>query len=154
MRKRKLIVAYLVLAGIPILALIAVLSAGARLTAPHLSGVIPATPHAKPAETAHLILLITQTAVIILASRAVGYVFRKIGQPQVVGEMLAGILLGPSLLGWLGPDLSGTVFPTASLGLLTAFSQLGLVLFMFLVGLELNVKELSEQGRATVLMSH
>jgi len=153
--KRKLVLAYLVLAGVPILALIGVLAAGARLAAPHVAGAAAATQaHTKPAESAALIILVAQIAVIILASRVVGYLFRKIGQPQVVGEMLAGILLGPSLLGWMAPGFSAALFPAASLGLLNAVSQLGLVLFMFLVGLELNAKELYEHGRATILMSH
>jgi len=145
MRKRKLVLAYLVLVGIPILALIGVLASSARIAAPHVAGVIAATQAAaKPAATSALIILVAQIAVIILASRVVGHVFRKIGQPQVVGEMLAGILLGPSLLGWLAPDFSAALFPASSLGLLTAVSQLGLVLFMFLVGLELNTQELYE----------
>jgi Kef-type K+ transport system membrane component KefB len=155
MRKRKLVLAYVILAGVPLLALVGVLAAGARLTAPHIAGIIPvALPHTKPAETANLIVLVAQIAVIILASRIVGYVFRKIGQPQVLGEMLAGILLGPSLLGWLAPAFSATLFPAASLSLLNAVSQLGLVLFMFLVGLELNAKELYEHGSGTILTSH
>jgi Kef-type K+ transport system membrane component KefB len=153
--KRKLILAYLVLAGVPIVALVGVLAAGARLAAPHIAGAIPSIqPHAKPAESSALIILVAQIAVIILASRVVGYLFRKIGQPQVVGEMLAGIMLGPSLLGWMAPDFSAALFPAASLTLLNAVSQLGLVLFMFLVGLELNAKELYEHGSATILMSH
>jgi Kef-type K+ transport system membrane component KefB len=60
--------------------------------------------------------------------------FKKIRQPQVVGEMVAGILLGPSLLGWVAPQLSSALFPASSLGYLGALSQVGLVLFMFLVG--------------------
>ena len=154
-RKRKLILAYIVLAGVPILALIGVLAAGARIAAPHAAGILRGTQaQNKQPETSSLIILVAQIAVIILASRVVGHVFRKIGQPQVVGEMLAGILLGPSLLGWLAPDFSAALFPAASLGLLNAVSQLGLILFMFLVGLELNAKELYEHGRATILMSH
>jgi Kef-type K+ transport system membrane component KefB len=131
------------------------LAAGARLAAPHVAGAPAATQaHTKPVESSALIILVAQIAVIILASRVVGYLFRKIGQPQVVGEMLAGILLGPSLLGWMAPGFSAALFPAASLGLLNAVSQLGLVLFMFLVGLELNAKELYEHGSATILMSH
>jgi Kef-type K+ transport system membrane component KefB len=80
--------------------------------------------------------------------------FKKIRQPQVVGEMVAGILLGPSLLGWVAPQLSSALFPASSLGYLSALSQVGLVLFMFLVGLSLNPKELQEHGHAAVLISH
>jgi Kef-type K+ transport system membrane component KefB len=101
-----------------------------------------------------LFRLFLQIAVILLAARLVGMLFKKIGQPQVVGEMAAGILLGPSLLGWLAPGLSATLFPPASLGYLSALSEVGLVLFMFQVGLSLNPKELYEHGHAAVLTSH
>jgi Kef-type K+ transport system membrane component KefB len=155
MGKRKLVLAYLILVGIPLLALAGVLAAGGRLAALQIAQGAGATPrNTKPPESVALILLVGQIAVVIVASRLVGYVFRKIRQPQVVGEMLAGILLGPSLLGWLAPGLSAILFPPSSLGLLNAVSQLGLVLFMFLVGLELNLKELSHHGRSTLLMSH
>ena len=63
-----------------------------------------------------LLTLILQIAVVLAVSRAVGIAFRWISQPQVVGEMVAGICLGPSLLGWLSPDLFAFVFPVASLG--------------------------------------
>ena len=64
-----------------------------------------------------LLLLLVQVAVILVAARAVGLVFRWFNQPQVVGEMVAGILLGPSLLGWVAPGVSAAVFPPESLGL-------------------------------------
>ena len=95
-----------------------------------------------------------QIGVILLASRVMGLLIRRIGQPQVIGEMLAGILLGPSLLGWAAPAVSNALFPSSSLGYLNAISQVGLVLFMFLVGFSLNPKELREGGRAAVLTSH
>ena len=68
--------------------------------------------------------------------------------------MLAGIMLGPSLLGWLAPGVSAALFPASSLGLLNAISQLGLVIYMFLVGLELNAAELRRHGKAAMLISH
>jgi Kef-type K+ transport system membrane component KefB len=77
--------------------------------------------------------------------------FKKIHQPQVIGEMAAGILLGPSLLGWVAPDLSAHLFPAGSLGYLNALSQIGLVLFMFVVGVSLHPDELKDQGHAAVL---
>jgi Kef-type K+ transport system membrane component KefB len=154
MQRRKLVFAYVVLVGIPLLSLIAVLAAGGKLAAPHLGLGVPAAHSQEPNANLPLIRLVGQIVVIILASRVVGYLFRKIGQPQVVGEMLAGILLGPSLFGAMAPGLSAALFPASSLSLLSAISQLGLVLFMFLVGLELNAKELYAHGEATILTSH
>lgn len=101
-----------------------------------------------------LFLLVLQVAVVLLASRLTGMLFRKIGQPQVTGEMVTGVLLGPSLLGWLAPGFFHTLFPPASLGNLNALSQIGLVLFMFLVGLSLNPSELRGHGHTVVLISH
>ena len=102
----------------------------------------------------NLFQLILQVAVILVAARVVGFLFQKINQPQVMGEMVAGILLGPSLLGWLAPGISASLFPPASLGYLNALSQVGLVVFMFVVGLALNPTELHDYGHAAVLTSH
>jgi Kef-type K+ transport system membrane component KefB len=102
----------------------------------------------------NLVLLVAQLSLIILATRTVGWLAERIRQPRVIGELLAGILLGPSLLGWLSPGLSALIFPPASFGILNALSQLGLVLFMFMVGLELNIKDLRQQGPSAVLISH
>jgi Kef-type K+ transport system membrane component KefB len=102
----------------------------------------------------HLSTLLLQVAVILAAARLVGWVFRKIHQPQVIGEMLAGILLGPSLLGWAAPSVSAFIFPPQSLGFLSALSQIGLVLFMFLVGLEFDWRGLRKQGHTALVTSH
>jgi Kef-type K+ transport system membrane component KefB len=102
----------------------------------------------------HLPTLLMQVAAIILVARVVGRLFRRIGQPQVVGEMVAGILLGPSLLGRLAPGVSSALFPPGSLGFLNSLSQLGLLLFMFLVGLELDPKTLRKRSHTAVVISH
>jgi Kef-type K+ transport system membrane component KefB len=101
-----------------------------------------------------LFKLVLQISVILALCRIVGTIFRKIGQPRVVGEMFAGILLGPSLLGWIAPGVSAYLFPASSLGFLNALSQIGVVVFMFLVGLGINPQELKKHGHAAVLTSH
>jgi len=102
----------------------------------------------------NLFTLVLQIAVILAVCRAVGSLFLKIKQPRVVGEMFAGILLGPSLMGWIAPQISAYLFPQSSLGFLNALSQVGVIIFMFLVGLGINPKELKHQGHAAVLTSH
>jgi len=99
-------------------------------------------------------LLLMQVLIILLVSRLVGYLFRMLHQPQVMGEMVAGILLGPSLLGWVSPGISSFLFPESSLDSLNAISQLGLILFMFLVGLELDISSVRKNGGRALLISH
>lgn len=98
--------------------------------------------------------LLLQVIVIVLATRLVGTLFVRWGQPSVVGEVLAGILLGPSLLGWLWPAASAFIFPNESLGVLKLLSQIGVCLFMFVVGLELEVSHLRQKAQTAVLVSH
>jgi Kef-type K+ transport system membrane component KefB len=98
--------------------------------------------------------LLLQIAVICAVARVLGWVFWKLGQPRVVGEILGGILLGPSLLGWLAPSAFSALFPAASLGPLYFLSQLGLLLFMFQVGLALDLSEVRRLGSAVVLTSN
>jgi Kef-type K+ transport system membrane component KefB/nucleotide-binding universal stress UspA family protein len=102
----------------------------------------------------HLLTLLVQIGVVLAVARLVGLAFRRIHQPQVVGEMVAGIMLGPSLLGWLAPGVSAWLFPPASLGALNAVSQVGLLLFMFLVGLEFDTRLLRGRGHTAVVTSH
>ena len=102
----------------------------------------------------NLLLLLVQIGVVLVAARLVGLLFRRIHQPQVVGEMVAGILLGPSLLGWAAPEISARLFPASSLGFLNSISQIGLLIFMFLVGLELDPKLLRGKSHTAVVTSH
>jgi Kef-type K+ transport system membrane component KefB len=101
-----------------------------------------------------MFILVLQIAVVLAVCRIVGNVFLRIRQPRVVGEMFAGIMLGPSLLGWVAPQLSAFLFPASSLGFLNALSQIGVIIFMFLIGLGVNPRELKKQGHAVVLTSH
>ncbi|MFT3992377.1 MAG: cation:proton antiporter [Luteolibacter sp.] len=98
--------------------------------------------------------LFVQLLVIIGAARLLGGLFTKLGQPSVIGEMTAGILLGPSLFGLLAPDAFHFVFPTESLGTLKLLSQLGVCLFMFTVGMELNMQHVRHKAHVAVVVSH
>lgn len=102
----------------------------------------------------NLLLLLVQIGVVLVAARLVGLLFRYFKQPQVVGEMVAGILLGPSLLGWAAPEISAQLFPAASLGFLNSLSQVGLLIFMFLVGVELDPRLLRGKSHTALVTSH
>jgi len=101
-----------------------------------------------------LAILLLQILTIIFTARTFGFIFNKIGQPTVIGEILAGIFLGPSLLGMWFPEYSAFLFPKASLGNLQLLSQIGLVLFMFVVGMELDLKILKTKAQDAVIISH
>lgn len=89
-----------------------------------------------------LVLLLLQIAVILTVCRVLHGIAGRVGQPPVIGEIVAGLLLGPSFFGWIAPGLYARLFPAASLPVLNELSQIGLVLFMFLVGLHLDLAEI------------
>ncbi|GEL10108.1 transporter, CPA2 family [Flavobacterium glycines] len=101
-----------------------------------------------------LAILLAQIVMIILVARIFGWFFKKIGQPTVIGEIIAGIVLGPSLVGMYFPDFSAALFPAASLGNLKFLSQIGLILFMFVIGMELDVKVLKNKASEAIVISH
>jgi len=99
-------------------------------------------------------LLLMQIITIVLVARIFGWIFRKIGQPTVIGEIIAGIALGPSLFGLYFPDLNHSLFPVESLGNLQVLSQVGLILFMYVIGMELDLKVLKNKANDAVVISH
>lgn len=101
-----------------------------------------------------LVLFIAQALLVVGLSRLMGLLARRLRQPMVVAEIAAGIALGPSLLGLLAPRVSAALFPPAALGTLSLMSQVGLLLFMFLVGLEFDTKLLRGRGHTSVVISH
>jgi Kef-type K+ transport system membrane component KefB len=98
--------------------------------------------------------LLLAIAVVMVAARVVGALFRRIGQPQVVGEIVAGVILGPTLLGTVWPSASDYVFDADVMPFIEVFAQIGLVFFMFLVGAELDLRLVRGQGHAAALVSH
>lgn len=154
---RRPILLYLILVGALLLGVVGVLELGKRITAPALAGSpaqLGSSTNSAPALVLNLVTLQLQVAAIVITARLAGVLFQRIGQPQVMGETVAGILLGPSLLGWLAPGLYHGLFPVARLRYLGALSQVGLLLFMFLVGLEFNATVIRSLGRAVVLTGH
>ncbi len=101
-----------------------------------------------------LLLFIIQAMLVILCARVAGLAARKLHQPMVIAELVAGIALGPSVLGWLSPGVEAALFPKASLGQLSIVSQVGLLLFMFLIGLKFDAAALRGRVRAAVTISH
>ncbi|KIC64359.1 cation:proton antiporter [Chryseobacterium taiwanense] len=101
-----------------------------------------------------LALLLAQIVTIILVARLFGWICMKIKQPSVIGEMIAGIVLGPSLLGMYFPEFSAFLFPKESLGNLQFLSQIGLILFMYIVGMELDLSVLRKKAHDAVVISH
>ncbi|SHF46714.1 cation:proton antiporter [Chryseobacterium sp. OV279] len=101
-----------------------------------------------------LALLLAQIVTIILVARLFGWICMKIKQPTVIGEMIAGIVLGPSLLGMYFPEFSAFLFPKESLGNLQFLSQIGLILFMYIVGMELDLSVLRKKAHDAVVISH
>lgn len=148
---------YLLLVGLPVAGLFFILCAGNGMH-PAPSVVLGTTdlngPNAPPEPVLRLPVFLAQIAIILAVARLLGAALRRFGQPQVVGEMLAGIVLGPSLLGWVAPGAYALLFPIGSVRFVGAVSQLGLMLFMFLVGLELRQEDLHGSGHAAVLTSH
>jgi Kef-type K+ transport system membrane component KefB len=101
-----------------------------------------------------LAMLLAQIVTIIFAARLFGWICKKIGQPSVIGEIIAGIVLGPSLIGMYFPEFSAALFPTQSLGNLQFLSQVGLILFMFIIGMELDLNVLKNKAHEAVVISH
>src|SRR5882724_364430 len=132
-------------------------SHGALLTAPAPPALLetaslrsaPMTPQVNALW--HILLILV---VVIVAGRAIGLLFLVFQQPSVIGEVVAGILLGPSLLGRIAPEVSTYLLPPSVVPLLGVIAQLGIILYMFKVGLELNLDLLQKQVHAMVAISH
>ncbi|MDR0572972.1 MAG: cation:proton antiporter [Tannerella sp.] len=99
-------------------------------------------------------ILLLQIIVILATCRIVGLLFKKIGQPTVIGEIMVGVILGPSVLGYFFPQVSGFLFPEESLSYIKTLSQFGLILFMYTIGMELDLSVVRKRFQDTILISH
>jgi Kef-type K+ transport system membrane component KefB len=126
-------------------------SAGERLAAPPpAAAAAPAAVHGVDTLFHALLAL----AVIVVTARLVGALFARLGQPPVMGEVLGGILLGPSFLGRLAPDVLAQLMPAGIVPFLGIHAQLGVILYLFLVGLELDLGVLRRSTQVTLAISH
>jgi Kef-type K+ transport system membrane component KefB len=101
-----------------------------------------------------LAILVLQIITILITARLFGLLFVKMGQPMVIGEIVAGIILGPSLIGTLYPSFSNFLFPVVSLPNIQFLSQIGLILFMFVIGMDLDLSVLRKRASDAVIISH
>ena len=125
---------------------------GEQLPAPTLSA--RDAPGSGVAESGTRLLdVLLALTTIVIATRVVGSAVRRLGQPAVMGEVIAGLMLGPSLLGWLAPGIMSSLLPERVMPVLASLAQLGVILYMFLVGTELDLTMLRTRARATLFIS-
>ena len=143
----------LMLAGAVVVFLL-VRAYGERLAAPApVEQVVVGQP--PPAATGNVLFhVLLALAAVIALGRLLGYLLAYLGQPPVIGEVLAGILLGPSLLGQVAPEAAGYLLPQTVAPYLGVIAQVGVILYMFLVGLEFNGSLLRQQARTTLAIAH
>ena len=127
---------------------------GEKLTAPAASGEPSYATPAGLVDLSTLLHVLLALALVIATARLLGTLFRMAHQPPVIGEIIAGILLGPSLLGRFAPAVSHYLLPGAVVPFLNVIAQVGVILYMFLVGLELDPGLMRQRGQATVAISH
>jgi len=152
LRPPVLTIAYLLLLVASVGAFLVIRSIGEEVVAlPTEAGKLPISA-AKPADLLPRILIALVT--IVVSARVIGTIFQWIGQPRVIGEVVAGIVLGPSLLGQVWPQASAFLLPASVFPVLGILAQLGVILYMFLVGLELNAELLRSKAHTTVAISH
>ncbi len=148
------VVAYAAMLAVSAAIFLLVARSGATLSAP-----APPPPQivtgVDTGPTSNILLhVVLALAAVIVLGRVLGGVLARVRQPPVIGEVLAGIMLGPSLLGRIAPDIGAYILPAAITPSLSLVAQVGVVLYMFLVGLELNLDRVGARAHATVAISH
>lgn len=152
--KAKSMLTYAVLIAAAAAAFEGIQFVGSSLLAPSPAGASLFGTAAPQQGTGVLMHVLLALVVIILCARALGALFRRFHQPQVMGEMIAGILLGPSFLGHIAPQATAYVLPNQIAPYLSVVAQIGIILYMFLVGVELNTNLLSGRSHASIAISH
>jgi Kef-type K+ transport system membrane component KefB/nucleotide-binding universal stress UspA family protein len=109
----------------------------------------------KPLGHHELLLVLVQLAILLFASRVLGELMRRLNQPPVIGELLAGVVLGPSLFGWFFPAAYTTIFPASQLqaDLLSAISWLGVLFLLVVTGLETDLNLILHKGKTALMVS-
>ncbi|HNG81516.1 MAG TPA: cation:proton antiporter [Burkholderiaceae bacterium] len=106
------------------------------------------------ASTEHvLVQLLLQISVILIIARAVGMLFVRFGQSQSIGEIAAGVMMGPSLLGWIAPGLFSTLFVPHGPPILPFLSHIALILTLFLIGMEFDYGEIPKHGKQVAALA-
>lgn len=124
---------------------------GEELFGQNMPAVDPAQAKESVNQLLHVLLAL---ATVIVTARAVGAIFKLLRQPPVIGEVIGGILLGPSFLGRMAPEWYAFILPPSAAPFLGVIAQLGVIFYMFVVGLELDLKVLRKSGHATLAISH
>ena len=158
----RLATVYVLVVAAVLLAVTAVVHFGSLWLSPPTAAAIgetvgaarPMSAHASAGPLSPIATLLLQLLVIISVAHVLSQLARRIGQPPVVGEMIAGIALGPTLFGRIWPEGAAFIFPPASLGTLQLMSQFGVILYLFTVGLNVNVSHLRRRAHVAVAISH
>ena len=149
-RPSRVLPAYLAVATVSIAVVVAILRIGEASVSPRAT----LTGARMPERVDTMLQVLLALVVIIATARTVGVLFRHLRQPPVIGEVVGGILLGPSLLGAVSPAAYEALLPTQAAPFLNVIAQLGVVLYMFMVGLHLDLRVLQTSGRAALAISH
>jgi Kef-type K+ transport system membrane component KefB len=142
---------YVLLVLVPVVLTVAVLRLGGTLTGADDGAAGPGTAHTAPGTFGALLLALP---VILLVCHLTAAGFRRLSQPAVIGEIVAGVVLGPSLLGLLWPSGYHWLFPEELTSPINTLAQLGLVCFMFMVGHELDLGAVRGRGKTVLAISH